>query len=210
MAKRYLTRDCDCTAPAVMGRKRPEHCQHGNRFQTEAELNPPQRSSLRPVSPKRQAEEDAGTRPRRHGSTLNAGRGFAVAAPQRAKVKGLVCVGCGRGVADEENPQWAIDPAHLWPRGMGGCDDPRCVVPLCRHLFISTEGCHPAFDRGDLELLPRLVDSAYFAEMAHAIEAHQLSPLTLVNRLTGEEHVGKAELESAQARIVELEAGIAA
>jgi hypothetical protein len=40
MGKEYSTRNCDCTAEAVMGRKRPLHCAHGYTFQTEAELNP--------------------------------------------------------------------------------------------------------------------------------------------------------------------------
>lgn len=210
MAKQYRTRDCECKAEMWSGQKRPDRCKkHNNRFQTEAELAPPKpRAPIRPVSEKRQAEEDAGTRPRRHGSTLNAGRGFSVAKPQRAKLKGLVCVGCGRDV--EDDPNWTLDPAHLWPRRFGGCDHPLCVAPLCRHTYLSDQGCHPLYDAGKLDIHGRLVDGGYWAEMAHVIEVHEVSPLSLVNRLTGEEHVGKAELEAAQGRIVELEAGIAA
>lgn len=33
------------------------------------------------------------------------------------------CVVCGRAPAD---------PAHLVPRKLGGCDEPDCVIPLCR------------------------------------------------------------------------------
>jgi hypothetical protein len=211
MAKRYRTRECDCEAEMWPGQKRPDCCEaHGNRFQTEAELKPRERSELRSVSPKRQAEEDVGTRPRRRGSTLSAGRGFAVANVQRAKVKVLVCVGCGLGVEPDTASNWTIDPAHLWPRGLGGCEDELCVVPLCRHLYVPQKGCHYAYDNGELNLHGKLVDRGYWKEMAHVIGGHEVSPLTLANRLTGEEHVGKAELEAAQARIVELEAGIAA
>jgi hypothetical protein len=110
---------------------------------------------------------------------LKRGKGFAASKEQREKIKGLPCVGCG---ADPDDWYW-IDPAHLWPRGKGGCDDPLCVVPLCRG---SLQNCHQRFDEGKLDLLPKLIDRGYFKEMAHAIEAHELSPLTLLERVTGE------------------------
>lgn len=181
MAKHYATRDCDCTAEMWPGQKRPKVCEHGNRFQTEAELKPRERAPLRSVSPKREAEEAAGKRPRRRGSTLKQGNGFAVVEAQRAKVRGLVCVGCG-----QEASEWsAIDPAHLWPRGKGGCDHPDCVIPLCRHSREDGEaGCHRRFDEGRLELLPSLIDKGYWVEMAHPILRHEVSPYTLVDRLT--------------------------
>jgi predicted restriction endonuclease len=54
-------------------------------------------------------------------------------------VAGVACVVCGdRG---------AIDPAHLVPRSLGGCDEAACVVALCRRH-------HRAYDRGQLDLLP--------------------------------------------------------
>lgn len=116
-------------------------------------------------------------------STLKRGRGFAASKAQREKVKGLPCVGCGTADGEEffdGGEPVRCDPAHLWPRGMGGCDDAQCVIPLCR-------ACHRAFDEGKLDLLPRLIDGKFFPEMAHAIEAHELSPLTLLERLTGQE-----------------------
>ncbi len=195
MGKSYRTRDCDCKAEMWPGQKRPDRCEHGNRFQTEAELKPRQGAQLAKVSPKRQAEEDAGTRPRRHGSTLNPGRGFSVAKPQRVKLKGLVCVGCGRDV--EDDPNWTLDPAHLWPRRFGGCDHVLCVAPLCRHVYQPDQGCHPLYDAGKLDIHGKLVDRGYWKEMAHVIEVHEVSPLTLVNRLTGEEHVAKCSAHGA-------------
>ena len=111
--------------------------------------------------------------PRRR--SLKRGRGFAVAKAQRDKVKLLPCAYCGR---DGDDLYVLIDPAHLWPRGKGGCDDPLCVVPLCREH-------HQAFDLGSLELLPSLVSRGYFPEMAHAI-THGVSPTELVRRLTTE------------------------
>jgi hypothetical protein len=193
----------------VMGGKRPVECEHGNRFQTEAELRPPLRAPLARVSEKRQAEIDAGERPRT-GSTLKRGRGFAVAEPQRRKIRGRVCVGCGREI-EVEDPNWTIDPAHLLPRGVGGCDSELCVVPLCRHRFDPDAGCHCAYDEGKLDILPALLERGYHEEIAHMIAPpHKLSPLTVVVRLTGEEYAPAVPLirenELLQARINELEA----
>lgn len=38
-----------------------------------------------------------------------------------------------------------LDPAHLWPRSLGGNEDPDNIVPLCRD-------CHWAFDSGRYDL----------------------------------------------------------
>jgi hypothetical protein len=40
---------------------------------------------------------------------------------QRIAVAGMPCIVCGATSA--------VDPAHLIPRSLGGCDDPLCVVP---------------------------------------------------------------------------------
>lgn len=207
--QQYLTRDCDCTAPRGDGYARPVRCEkHGDRFQTAAELAPPkERTPMRRVSEKRQAEIDAGERPRQT-STLKPGRGFSVAPVQRAKVKLLTCLGCGREVDPDTVGEWTIDPAHLVPRSAGGCDDERCVIPLCRHLYIPGEGCHPAYDRNELDLHPRLAMGGYEKEIAHAIEVHGFTLLELVRQVTGEVYIPRRELEVATARIVELESAI--
>jgi hypothetical protein len=146
----------------------PQSCEHGRPFKYVHGLE----------------RSEKGTSARKPRRAMKRGKGFAVAPKQREKVKGLPCVGCGA-----EANEWTIlvDPAHLWPRGKGGCDDPLCVVPLCR--LPDGNGCHRLFDEGRLDLLPRLIDGGYFPEIAHAIEAHQLSPLTLLERLTGSEWV---------------------
>jgi heterodisulfide reductase subunit B len=64
---------------------------------------------------------------------------------------------------------------HLVPRSLGGCDEPECVVALCRR-------CHRAYDRGQLDLLAQL-EPDYRAELAHAL-AH-LSLLSLLRLVTG-------------------------
>jgi len=78
---------------------------------------------------------------------------LAASDQQRAAVAGRPCVACGT--------TRRIDPAHLIPRSLGGCDDPLCVVPACRV-------CHRAYDQGRLDLLPHL-EPAWRAQLAHAV-----------------------------------------
>ena len=54
------------------------------------------------------------------------------------------------------------DPAHVWPRGMGGCDEPECVIPLCRKH-------HTEFDTGRLNLLSVLRLPMWSRQYEHAI-----------------------------------------
>jgi hypothetical protein len=90
-------------------------------------------------------------------SPLKKGRGFAASPEQRAKVRDWSCLRCVR----DERDGVKIDPAHVIPRSMGGCDHEDCVVPLCRE-------CHAWYDSGQLDLLPALQDSRS-AELAHAV-----------------------------------------
>jgi hypothetical protein len=99
---------------------------------------------------------------------------------QREAVRGKVCLGCGREASD-----WlAIDPAHLWPRGRGGCDSRFCVVPLCRDG--SGQGCHRLFDEGKFDLWSVVV--ADWGRWRHHFQ-HALrhaTPVELLERLAGE------------------------
>jgi hypothetical protein len=72
---------------------------------------------------------------------------------QRAKVAGLRCLVCGAATS--------IDPAHLVPRSLGGCDEADCVVPLCRIH-------HRAYDQGGLDLVAHL-EPDWRREVAHAV-----------------------------------------
>lgn len=112
------------------------------------------KSELSPVGKGKPASD-------RRKPTLRRGRGFAAHAAQRDKVRGRACAACGQ-MADEYR---AIDPAHLCARGLGGCDDPACVIPLCRTM---DGGCHGRFDRGELDLAPYL-EPGYRAEVAHCV-----------------------------------------
>jgi hypothetical protein len=92
---------------------------------------------------------------------------FSAASPaQRAKVAGGACLVCGRR---------PVDPAHLVPRSLGGCDQPDCVVPLCR-------AHHRLYDRGRLDLLPYL-EPRCRAELAHGLM--HLGLLGVLRRVTG-------------------------
>lgn len=122
---------------------------------------------------KRRTEPRRGEGPRRTGppartSPLRKGKGFAASTAQRVKIRQLVSI-----VSEQEG----CDPAHLWPRAQGGCDDPGCVVPLTREE-------HRAFDNGELDLLPYLIKAGCMAEMQHAME-HAGGPRQLLERLTG-------------------------
>jgi hypothetical protein len=58
-----------------------------------------------------------------------------------------------------------------------GCDEPECVVPLCR-------AHHREFDDGRLDLLPHVSGQGFEAELAH-MQRHYGDPLSVVYRLSG-------------------------
>jgi hypothetical protein len=175
-----IAQSCGCEHKTWMGQKRPERCEHGNRF----------------LSIK-QAKNG--------GSSLARSTGPETSQAQRDKVRFEPCLACGK----EAGGGWLIDPAHFWPRRYGGCEHPLCVGPLCRHEATG-EGCHRQYDEGKLDIHAQLVDRGYWAEMAHAIEAHEVSPLTLTQQLTGEKYFPQRQLDELRARIVELEGSVAA
>lgn len=97
---------------------------------------------------------------------------------QRAKVKGALCIVCGPFTIVMDDP---IDAAHLCARARGGCDDPLCVVPLCRFH-------HQMFDEGKRDLLPCLVPR-FVPELQHALDHYHGDLIALLQRLTGERYV---------------------
>jgi predicted restriction endonuclease len=98
-----------------------------------------------------------------------------VSPAQRAKVGGLRCLVCGAVTH--------VDPAHLVPRTLGGCDAADCVVPLCRTH-------HRAYDQGRLDLVAYL-EPQWRAEVAHAV-CH-LGLMRTLRRLSGRRAVGDEE-----------------
>lgn len=103
---------------------------------------------------------------------MKQGRGFSASPAQREKVRDQGSIVSGQG---------PCDPAHLWPRGMGGCDDALCVVPLTRWE-------HRAFDAGDLDILPELIARRMIPEIQHALEHTNGDMLALLHRLTGDRY----------------------
>lgn len=92
---------------------------------------------------------------------------------QREVVRVTSCIVTGRVKASG----YAIDPAHLWPRGKGGCDSDLCVVPLWRPV-------HRAYDDGRFDLLPYVVAHGLHAQMAHAMEHAGGDVVALINQVT--------------------------
>ena len=78
---------------------------------------------------------------------------FAASREQRLAVKDATCAYCGRE---------GVDPAHLCPRSLGGCDDRLCVVGLCRLH-------HNAYDTGRLDIYT-VVTELYPEQYAHMVE----------------------------------------
>jgi hypothetical protein len=110
------------------------------------------------------------TAPLKRTTPLARGPVSAASAAQQRKVLGRPCLVCGARAP--------VDPAHLVPRSLGGCDHADCVVALCR-------GHHRAYDRGDLDLVPHL-EPAHRREAAHAVE--HLGLIGALRRLTGSRH----------------------
>lgn len=91
---------------------------------------------------------------------------FTASNDQRAKARDQGCrlhgAACGNA-----------DPAHIVSRALGGCDQPACVIGLCRHA-------HRAYDEHELDILGLLT----LEEQAHAV-AH-LGIARAYRRLTGQ------------------------
>lgn len=157
----------------------------GGRMGTPSQMR---RSELRQVSEKRQAENVAKGKPANKPS-LKDGNGFGASPAQRAKVADLPCIVTGA----EKIEGAVVDPAHLWPRSLGGCPDPLCVVPLRRDI-------HDLFEDGQFDLYPYLVKprhtAAWSAELVHALEHADWSLTRLLHELTGERHYAESEIEA--------------
>lgn len=78
-----------------------------------------------------------------------------------------------------------LDPAHICPRDLGGCDHPDCVVAL-------TRAEHEAFDHPDhrtgkrLDILPHLIAHNCIDELCHALRHYRGDLIALLERVTGE------------------------
>lgn len=94
---------------------------------------------------------------------------------QRAKAK---TQGCRITAYHYQDAQ--VDPAHVTPRGIGGCDHEDCVIGLRRDL-------HGSYDEGNLDILPYLT----LEEQAHAVS--HLGILGALKRTTGETYVPQPE-----------------
>lgn len=121
------------------------------------------------------------TRLKRSAPKTKRQRSISPASPaQRAKVAELgFCIAC----LTDASEYVAIDPAHLCPRGRGGCDHRLCVVGLCRH---ANGGCHRLFDEGQLDLLKVIAERwpAHRPEVQHMLE--HMNPVAAIQRLAND------------------------
>jgi hypothetical protein len=120
------------------------------------------RTPIRPRRPLR-----PGVKPLRRRTPLERRVLAPASATQRDAVRGARCIVCGA--------RTAVDPAHLVPRAMGGCEHPLCVVALCRTH-------HRGYDRGRLDLVPYL-EPRHRAQVAHAVM--HLGLVGALRRLSG-------------------------
>jgi hypothetical protein len=130
-------------------------------------------------------------------------RGRSNSRPKRSKPIGTVSEAQRekvRGLSSIVSAQSPCDPAHLWPTARGGCTDPDCVVPL-------TRAEHDAFDARELDLLPDLIDRGCWRELAHMVAVHQVDPIAMIDRLTGERHYPDSQIEI-RARRLAIAAGV--
>ena len=124
------------------------------------------RTELARVSKRKlEAQPEGEPKPR---STFKRKGGFTPASTeQRAKVKAQGC-----RVTADHGPH--VQPAHVTPRSLGGCDHPDCTVGLRADL-------HRLYDMGeDVGLLERLT----LEEQAHAVT--HLGILGALERTTNE------------------------
>lgn len=195
-----------CQVEVGMSRERPGVCApHGRSFYYAKSLGSNGRKPLRRVSEKRAAEEAEGKRPRRYASTLNQGNGFAVAPAQRAKVRDLACLVCGR-----DRHEASIEPAHVCARRLAPhCDCPDGVVPLC-------DECHGRYDdqNTSFDLLPALITHERRIEVVHAFLEHGVGLVDLLSHIAGERYLPASKYEEIfdqqRGRIAELERRVVA
>jgi len=111
------------------------------------------RRRLKRRTPLRRTSAPSRGTPLRRRTPLEASSSLVASDAQRAKIAGATCTVCGLTTR--------LDPAHVIPRSLGGCDHPDCVVALCRLH-------HRAYDRGRLDLVPYL-EPEHRREAAHAV-----------------------------------------
>ena len=99
---------------------------------------------------------------------------------QRAKRGACIVTGATEGV----------ELSHVWPRSLGGCDDPLCVVPLRADI-------HAAYDRHEFDLLPHLLAHGFVDELAHALAHARGDLLGLAGMVTGRRWVPVERREDA-------------
>ncbi|HUB98537.1 MAG TPA: hypothetical protein VMS11_01810 [Solirubrobacterales bacterium] len=222
---RVVTQHCSCTDEYFGGMSRPEKCPCGNRFLTVAQkaaLEKP-RAPLRRVSLKREAEEEASTRPRSRGSTIRRKEPDRDWKDARAKVDEE---GCCRICKRSDRK---LEAAHVLGREH---DEPKVnkrtgeilkvlyvhpdrVLPACGAAPDGTAGCHEDVDAHRINYLQHLTlpEQLQAVKDAGGIEAARIRLAPVDHRQEVEENSAAVVAENGRlrARNLELEAaGMAA
>jgi hypothetical protein len=120
---------CGCEEVIYQGKKARRECEHGNSFVGK---------SLRSVSPKRQAEEDAGTRPKRHGSTMKRSEPARDWTDARAKVDEE---GCCRICKRSDRK---LESAHVLGREHDEPKVNKATGEILKELYVHPDRIFPA------------------------------------------------------------------
>lgn len=124
--------ECGCEEDFYQGQKRPEKCPHGNRYLSEAQLNP-----------KRRKRATTTSKPKRDWS--------AAIAKVESEVCCRVCGSTSHVEAAHIMGRKHDEPVH--PGSRVRYVDPNRIVPLCGPF---PDGCHGDFDHKRLDLLKHL------------------------------------------------------
>jgi hypothetical protein len=125
--------------------------------------------------PTRSAEGRPRSSPLKRGTPPKRRKAISPASPaQRKRIAERSCVVCARQ---------PCDPAHLIDRSLGGTNDERAVVPLCRDH-------HRAYDEERLSIL-EFLEPRFREELAYAVENFGL--LTTLQRVTNSRWVPEKE-----------------
>lgn len=197
----WRTRHCECSISPSLGAKRDTHCPCGNPYVSERVLAregagryPFLRGRCGTCGDKEGVVCDLcgnglGTtqKPRRK-APLKRGRGFSASPEQQRATKGRACIVCGKDEAEAN-----VDPAHVTPRRMAPhCECEKGTVPLCR-------SCHKRYDdlNDPFDLLPYLMAHDLREETVHGFLEHGVSLREVMDVVTGQKWVPRAELENA-------------
>ena len=184
---------CGCIEEIWSGKKARRECEHGNPFlgkQLDRSAGVGVERLVRSSREARGVRENPGVgvdssapkpRPARRKS-IRRGQGLSASPVQRAKVRDLPCINCGR-----DRFEITITAMHVYPRRFAACSCAEGVVSGCVE-------CHPIYEEKGLDLLPLLVAHGFRKELVHAVLIHDAPIFHVLEIVTGTPWVPKLEM----------------